>query len=112
VTSSETNERIYHRVIHLLERMHAPFGLVVGARHVSLIEDVRRHAPDAPLLIPGVGAQGGDLETTLRAATIEGAPAVINVSRDILYASAGDDFAEAAAAKARWYVDAMKPILA
>ncbi len=111
VTATDTNERVYHRVIHLLERMPGPFGLVVGARHVSLIEDVRRHAPHAALLIPGIGTQGGDLEATLRAAAANNAPAVINVSRDILYASAGDDFAEAAAGKAKWYVDAMKPIL-
>lgn len=111
VTSTDTNERIYHRVIHLLNRMPGPFGLVVGAQHASLIEDVRRHAPDAPLLIPGIGAQGGDLEATLRAAACDGAPAVINVSRDILYASSGDDFAEAAAGKAGWYVEHMKPLL-
>lgn len=108
VTSSETNERVYHRVIHLLERMPAPYGLVVGARHASLIDDVRKHAPNAPLLIPGIGAQGGDLPSTLKAATANGAPAVINVSRDILYASSGDDFAEAAANKAREYAEQMR----
>lgn len=112
VTASETNERIYHRVIHLLERMPGPFGLVVGARHASLIEDVRKHAPDAPLLIPGIGAQGGDLEATLKAAALGGAPALINVSRDILYASTGDDFAEAAAQKAQEYAQSMRSTLA
>lgn len=111
VTSVESDERVYHRVIHLLDRMPGPYGLVVGARHVSLIEDVRRHAPRATLLIPGIGAQGGDLETTLIAATANHAPAVINVSRDILFASKEDDYAEAAGQKAREYAIRMKSIL-
>jgi orotidine-5'-phosphate decarboxylase len=111
VTSTESNERVYHRVIHLLERMPGPYGLVVGARHASLIEDVRRLAPQAPLLIPGIGAQGGDLEATLKAATANHAPAVINVSRDILYASSSEDFAEAASKKAHGYVAQMKSLL-
>lgn len=111
VTSTESNERVYHRVIRLLERMPSPYGLVVGARHASLIEDVRRLAPHAPLLIPGIGAQGGDLAATLKAATANHSPAVINVSRDILYASTGEDFAEAAGKKAREYVEQMKTLL-
>lgn len=111
VTSTESNERVYHRVIHLLERMPGPYGLVVGARHASLIEDVRHHAPNAPLLIPGIGAQGGDLAATLKAATANHAPAVINVSRDILYASTGEDFAEAAGHKASEYVEQMKSLI-
>lgn len=112
VVTSESTERVYHRVIHLLKRMPGPFGLVVGARHASLIEDVRLHAPHVPLLIPGVGAQGGDLEATLHASAMNGAPALINVSRDILYASSSDDFALAAGNKAREYVDAMRAGLA
>ncbi len=111
VTSTESNERVYHRVIHLLDRMPGPYGLVVGARHASLIEDVRRLAPHAPLLIPGIGAQGGDLAATLKAATANDAPAVINVSRDILYASTGEDFADAAGKKALEYVEQMKTLL-
>ena len=84
----------------------------MGARHTALLEDVRRLAPEWPILIPGVGAQGGDLTDAVRAGTSRGTvPAVINISRDILYASQGDDFAEAAAAKARWYVEEMAKIL-
>ncbi len=111
VRAAESDERIYHRVIHLLDRMPGPYGLVVGARHASLIEDVRKHAPMAPLLIPGIGAQGGDLEATLRAAVANNAPAVINVSRDILFASAGDDYAEAAGKTALAYVEQMKSVI-
>lgn len=104
--------RIYQRIILLLRRFHKPCGLVVGARHTELLDDVRRLAPDWPILIPGVGAQGGDLADAVLGGTSRGTvPAVINVSRDILYASQGDDFAEAAATKARWYVGEMARIL-
>ena len=49
-----------------------------------------------PLLIPGVGAQGGDAESTVQAGWRSDAPIAVNSSRAVLYASAGDDFAEAA----------------
>ncbi len=105
---SDGEHRIYQRIIGLLRRFKKPVGLVVGARHTELLEDVRRLAPDWPILIPGVGAQGGDLEASVKAGTNSGlAPAMINVSRSILYASNGTDFAEAAAAKAKWYRESM-----
>lgn len=71
-------------------------GLVVGATWPAEIERVRALAPTLPLLIPGVGAQGGDAETTVRASAVAGTPAgrtVVNSSRAILYASSGEDFA-------------------
>jgi orotidine-5'-phosphate decarboxylase len=110
-TVASGEERIYHRVIALLKLMEKPFGLVVGARHDTLLSEIRQLAPDAPLLIPGVGAQGGDLVSVVRISAAGGAPAVINVSRDILYASAGDDYAEAAADRAAWYVTRMREVL-
>lgn len=73
-------------------------GLVVGATRPQEIERVRAVAPTLPLLIPGVGAQGGDAVATVQAA--QGGPMVINSSRAILYASAGADFAQAARAAA------------
>jgi len=109
-TAAVGGERIYHRVIALLERIEKPFGLVVGARHEILLEEIRLTAPTAPLLIPGIGAQGGDLETVVGISTAGDAPAVINVSRDILYASQGDDFAEAAAQRAASYVERMRAV--
>jgi orotidine-5'-phosphate decarboxylase len=109
---STGEHRIYQKIILLLRRVQKPCGLVVGARHTQLLEDVRRLAPDWPILIPGVGAQGGDLAESVRTGTSFGkAPAVINVSRDILYASTGEDFAEAAAAKAKWYAGEMAKAL-
>jgi len=71
-------------------------GLVVGATRPTEIEAVRRVAPQVPLLIPGVGAQGGDAVATVKAGWRPDAPIVVNSSRAILYASQGADFAEAA----------------
>jgi orotidine-5'-phosphate decarboxylase len=77
-------------------------GLVVGATFPKEIEIVRQIVDDMPLLIPGIGPQGGDVEATVRAGrTAGGAGMMINSSRAILYASKGDDFAEAAARAAQ-----------
>lgn len=68
-------------------------GLVVGATHPDQLKEVRELAGDMPLLIPGVGAQGGSLEESIVAGTDSfRKPAVINVSRSVLYASSGADF--------------------
>lgn len=77
-------------------------GLVVGATYPAEIARVRELAPTLPLLIPGVGAQGGDALATVRAgwqgdaAGRTLAPIIVNSSRAVLYASRGDNFAEAA----------------
>ena len=84
-------------------------GLVVGATFPAEIARVRALAPTLPLLIPGVGAQGGDAAATVRAGWRGGAgpapaqstgPVIVNTSRAVLYASAGADFAVAARAAA------------
>ncbi len=76
-------------------------GLVVGATSPRQLEEVRRTCPEMPLLIPGVGAQGGDLEAAVRAGTdSRGRLAVINSSRGIIYASTGPDYAHAARGEA------------
>lgn len=73
-------------------------GLVVGATWPREIAAIRRLAGDLPLLIPGIGAQGGDLQAVLKnGLTTGGAGLIINISRAIIYAGAQDeDFAEAA----------------
>ncbi len=76
--------------------INGQLGLVVGATYPAEIERVRAVAPTLPLLIPGVGAQGGDAVATVRAGWKPGSPVAVNSSRAILYASAGEDFAEAA----------------
>lgn len=74
-------------------------GFVVGATHPRELADIRERYPQVPLLVPGVGAQGGD-PVALREAN-GGGPAYINSSRAILYASADVDFAEKAHEVAR-----------
>jgi orotidine-5'-phosphate decarboxylase len=74
----------------------ARLGLVVGATVPAEIERVRQLAPTLPLLIPGVGAQGGDARAAVHAGWRPGAPIIVNSSRAILYAGAGEDFANAA----------------
>jgi len=72
-------------------------GLVVGATHPEELREIRKVAPDLPFLIPGLGAQGGDVEMTVRfGADANGEGAILNSSRGILYAADGADFAEAA----------------
>lgn len=77
-------------------------ALVVGATFPKEIEAVRKIVGEMPLLIPGIGAQGGDVEATVHAGrTQAGTGMMINSSRAILYAGKGDDFAQAAATAAR-----------
>jgi orotidine-5'-phosphate decarboxylase len=71
-------------------------GLVVGATYPGEIARVRELAPNLPLLLPGIGAQGGDAEATVRAGWRKGGPIIVSSSRAILYASAEADYAEAA----------------
>ena len=90
---------LYEHIAQLAQgpwNVNGQLGLVVGATYPLEIERVRAVAPRLPLLIPGVGAQGGDAAATVRAGWRADAPIVVNSSRAILYASNGDDFAEAA----------------
>jgi orotidine-5'-phosphate decarboxylase len=100
---------LYEHVAGLAQgpwNLNGQLGLVVGATYPAEIERVRAVAPTLPLLIPGVGAQGGDAVATVRAgwrANAQGettAPIVVNSSRAILYASADAGFAQAARAEA------------
>ncbi len=76
---------------------HGNIGLVVGATYPQELGEIRRLCPDMPLLIPGVGAQGGDLALAVTdGVDARGEKAIINVSRQVLYASSGKDFADAA----------------
>ncbi len=90
---------LYEHVARLAQgpwNLNGQLGLVVGATYPAEIERVRALAPTLPLLIPGVGAQGGDALATVRAGWRADAPIVVNSSRAVIYASAGDDFAAAA----------------
>ena len=86
-------------------------GLVVGATFPEEIAKVRAIVGEMPLLIPGIGAQGGDIEATVKAGSISGKPGtgmIINSSRAILYASSGNDFAQAARNVAQSTRDALR----
>jgi orotidine-5'-phosphate decarboxylase len=69
---------------------------VVGATKGQEFATIRRHAPDNFLLVPGVGAQGGSLEEVCKYGITKDCGLIVNSSRSIIYASSGEDFAEAA----------------
>ncbi|HSJ92196.1 MAG TPA: orotidine-5'-phosphate decarboxylase [Ilumatobacter sp.] len=93
-------EPLYLRVARLVAdewSRHGECGLVVGATYPDELQRVREAAPDLPILVPGIGAQGGDPRAAVTAgARADGRGLMISSSRAILYASNGDDFAEAA----------------
>ena len=109
LASVEGQPLMYEHIARLAQgpwNLNGQLGLVVGATYPAEIERVRAVAPELPLLIPGVGAQGGDAAATVRAgwrghAGQTGAPIIVNSSRAILYASSGADFAESAREAAR-----------
>ncbi|MGD0589460.1 MAG: orotidine-5'-phosphate decarboxylase [Bacteroidota bacterium] len=81
-------------------------GLVVGATHPRELKTVRKIVPEMPLLIPGIGKQGGNLKSAVRdGCDKNGQLAIINVSRSIIYASSGKDFAETARREAKKMVE-------
>ncbi|MFM8609582.1 MAG: orotidine-5'-phosphate decarboxylase [Burkholderiaceae bacterium] len=99
LSSIDGQPLLYEHVARLAQgpwNLNGQLGLVVGATYTAEIERVRQVAPTVPLLIPGVGAQGGDAVATVKAGWRADAPIVVNSSRAILYASSGEDFADAA----------------
>ncbi len=110
LASVEGQPLLYEHVARLAQgpwNLNGQLGLVVGATYPQEIERVRALAPTLPLLIPGVGAQGGDAAATVQAgwrgdaAGNTSGPIVVNSSRAILYAASGTDFADAARAAAQ-----------
>jgi len=103
--SLDNGELVYERIARLAAQewnRNGQLGLVVGATYPHEVARVRQIAPTLPLLIPGIGAQGGDAEATVRAgwrAAADGStsgPILVSSSRAVLYASTGADFASAA----------------
>jgi len=84
---------------------------VVGATRGESFLTIRKHAPDHFLLVPGVGAQGGNLQDVCKYGMNKDCGLLINSSRAVIYASSGKDFAEAAAVEARKVQNEMKLIL-
>jgi orotidine-5'-phosphate decarboxylase len=93
----------YERIVQAAVKWNVKknIGLVVGATHPRELQPIRKLASGLPILIPGIGKQGGDLESAVRyGADKSGHLAIINASRSVLYASAGKDFATAARSEA------------
>jgi orotidine-5'-phosphate decarboxylase len=109
----EEEELLYERVIRASQEWATPDQLmyVVGATQTTELENVRRLAPDHFLLVPGIGAQGGSLEEVSKWGMNKSCGLLVNASRSILYASDGEDFAEAAAAEARRMQEQMRHYL-
>jgi orotidine-5'-phosphate decarboxylase len=92
-------DRLYEHIAKLVAgpwNRDNRLGLVVGATFPAEVARVRALAPTLPLLIPGVGAQGGDAQATVAAGWRRDGPIVVNSSRAVLYAGSDKNFAEAA----------------
>ncbi len=90
---------LYEKIVRAAKKWNSNqnLGLVVGATHPKEMQSIRRIVPEMPILIPGIGKQGGDLKSAIRfGCNKDGQLAIINASRSIIYASSGMDFAEAA----------------
>ena len=105
VQTAEQSPLYLHVARLIAEKWNKPTGqcaLVVGATFPNEIAQVRAVVGDMPLLIPGIGAQGGDIAATVKAGATQNATGMmINSSRAILYASSGPDWKEAAARVAK-----------
>lgn len=96
-----TGGPLYLEVARIARSWGSNVGLVVGATAPTELREIRRSVPDAPLLVPGVGAQGGDPASVVAAAGATPGLLLVNASRSIFYAGEGAEFAEAAGAAAR-----------
>lgn len=109
----KNGHKVFERVIKRSQRWGTPVNLmyVVGATQGELFKDVRAIAPRHFLLVPGVGAQGGSLEEVAQYGMNDECGLLVNSSRGIIYASKGEDFAEAAAKEAKKLADQMAGLL-
>lgn len=99
----ENGKHLYQEVLEKSQQWAGPDQMmyVIGATQSDSIQTVRQIIPDHFLLVPGIGAQGGDLAAISKYGLNKRAGLLVNASRSIIYASSGKDFAEAAACQAR-----------
>ena len=108
-----SHEFLYERVL----KQVATWGninnlmFVIGATKTEQLAHIRKLLPEHFFLVPGVGAQGGNLEAVSKAGLNKNAGLLVNASRAIIYASTGEDYAEAAGRVAKEYADEMKELL-
>ena len=103
LTEDKQGERLFEKVLKKSQEWGTTENLmyVVGATQGKMFEDIRRIAPNHFLLVPGVGAQGGSLQEVCKYGMTKDCGLLVNSSRDIIYASKDEDFAEIAAQKAK-----------
>ena len=103
LTEDKDGERLFEKVIRKSQEWGSDENLmyVVGATRGELFRDIRRVAPKAFLLVPGIGAQGGSLEDVCKYGMTEDCGLLVNSSRAIIYADQTENFATVAAAKAK-----------
>ena len=104
---------MYERVLRRSRHWGSPVNTmyVVGATKAEALEDIRKVVPRHFLLVPGVGAQGGSLEEVAKHGMIDECGLLVNSSRGIIYASSGEDFAEAAGTAAKELAAQMAELL-
>lgn len=102
LTEDKTGERLFEKVLRTSQQWGNEENMmyVVGATQGKMFEDIRKLAPRHFLLVPGVGAQGGSLQEVCKYGMNTDCGLLVNSSRGIIHASAGEDFAKVAAEKA------------
>lgn len=112
-SEAEDGKRLFEKVIETSKQWASSDKLmyVVGATQAAMLADIRKLIPDSFLLVPGVGAQGGSLQEVAKYGLNDKCGLLVNSSRNIIYASCEQDFAEAAGAAARNMQEQMQEIL-
>ena len=113
LTEDKDGERLFEKVIRKSQEWGNDENMmyVVGATRGEMFRDIRRVAPTAFLLVPGVGAQGGSLEEVCKYGMIEDIGLLVNSSRGIIYADKTENFAQVAAEKAKELAEQMATLL-
>lgn len=108
-----SGEYVYERVLQTVSQWGTENNLmfVVGATQAEELDRIRKIIPQHFLLVPGVGAQGGSLKEVSEFGMNDKVGLLVNVSRAVLYASSGEDFAEAAALSAQQYHEEMRLLM-
>ena len=114
LTADANGERLFEKVLRASQQWGNDGNMmyVVGATQGEMFNDIRKVAPNHFLLVPGVGAQGGSLQEVCKYGMTDDCGLLVNSSRGIIYASAGEDFATVAAQKAKELQEQMAAELA